>query len=247
MSRHPLRSVQFEIRGGCAHLRLSRPDRYNALDIATLAELAVTLDENANTHLPLIISGEGEVFSLGCDVRELAGFSTESAATYSRLGQQAVRTLEAWPAVTIAHLRGYALGTGLELALGCDLLIGEPGVRLGLPGLAWALVPCLGGLRRLHQRVGAEVSRDLFLRGQVLDGASAKDVGLLDRIVGPDADLTPLIETVNDFTPSAVAAIRDLRLRHHGPADAHSEAIEADMFAQSFANGECQRRLRSLL
>lgn len=247
MARQPLCSVQFEISGGCARLRLCRPDHYNALDISTLAELSVTLEEAAGTHLPLILSGEGHVFSLGCDVRELAGFSTESAATYSRLGQQAVRILESWPGVTIAHLTGYALGTGLELALGCDLLVGEAGVRIGLPGLAWALVPCLGGLRRLHQRVGPEISSDLFLRGQMLDAEGGLKTGLLDRIVGGNDDLDLLAASVSDFSPSAVMAIRDLRLRHHGPADATSEAIEAELFAQSFTNGECQRRLRSLL
>lgn len=247
MSRQPLHSVAWQISDGCARLQLCRPDRYNALDIATLAELTVTLEEAASTHLPLILSGEGRNFSLGCDVRELAGFSPEAAATYSRLGQQAVRVLESWPGVTIAHLTGYVLGTGLELALGCDLLVGEPGVRLGLPGLAWAMVPCLGGLRRLHQRVGPTVSSDLFLRGQVLDAEGALHAGLLDRIAPIDDNLSTLVASVTDFTPSAVAAIRDLRLRHHGPTDPSSETIEADLFAQAFANGECQRRLRSLL
>lgn len=247
MARQPRCSVQFEISGGCARLRLCRPEHYNALDISTLAELSVTLEEAAGTHLPLILSGEGHVFSLGCDVRELASFSTESAATYSRLGQQAVRILEAWPGVTIAHLSGYALGTGLELALGCDLLVAEPGIRIGLPGLAWALVPCLGGLRRLHQRVGPEISCDLFLRGQMFDAETALKTGLLDRILTNEDDLPLLAAAVADFSPSAVKAIRELRLRHHGPADATTEAIEAELFAQSFTNGECQRRLRSLL
>jgi enoyl-CoA hydratase len=247
MPRQPLCSVQFEFSSGCARLRLCRPDHYNALDISTLAEILVILEEAAGMQMPLVLSGEGQVFSLGCDVRELAGFSTESAATYSRLGQQVVRTLESWPGVTIAHLTGYALGTGLELALGCDLLVGAPGVRIGLPGLAWALVPCLGGLRRLHQRVGPEVSSDLFLRGHMLDAESALRAGLLSRIVLEDQEVTQLANSVTDFSASAVSAIRELRLRHHGPADASSETIEADLFAQSFTNGECQRRLRSLL
>jgi enoyl-CoA hydratase len=247
MPRQPLCSVHFEFSSGCARLRLNRPDHYNALDISTLAEMLVSLEEAAGMQAPLILSGEGQVFSLGCDVRELAGFSTESAATYSRLGQQVVRTLESWPGVTIAHLTGYALGTGLELALGCDLLVGAPGVRIGLPGLAWALVPCLGGLRRLHQRVGPEVSSDLFLRGQMLDAEGALRAGLLSRIALKPEEVTRLARSVADFSASAVSAIRELRLRHHGPADASSEILEAELFAQSFSNGECQRRLRSLL
>ena len=223
---------------------ISRPDHYNALDIGTLAELSVTIDALPRRHLPLVLEGEGRVFCLGADVRELANFTPQSAATYSRLGQQTVAALEAWPSVTVANLRGYALGTGLELALGCDVLAAEPGVRLGLPGLVWALVPCLGGMRRLAQRVGTATSSELLLRGLVLNGQTALAAGLVDRLVESPADLDRLIAEIGEFSPAAVAAIRDLRLRRHGPIDA---LAEAEMFAQPFASGECQRRLRNLL
>ncbi len=124
------------------------------------------------------------------------------------------------------------------------MLAGTRDLRVGLPGLAWALVPCMGGLRRLACRVTGEVSADLFLNGEVLDAASAHAKGLLDRVLDEDADLEQLCRDMREFSPEAVLALRDLRLRRHGPIDS---VVEARLFGQPFASGECQRRLRALL
>lgn len=238
---HPLHIVRAPDR---VSVRLHRVERCNALDLATLQELTVVLAEGDSLHRPLLLDGDGGTFSLGADVRELAGFSGEQAVAYSRLGQRAVQLLEAWPGVTIAHLENYALGTGLELALGCDVLIGHPAVRLGLPGLAWAMVPCLGGLRRLQQRIGAALAADLFLRGEMLDGEAALFAGLVDRLVDGPAGIEVVVAMAGEFGPGAVAAIRGLRLERQGQCD---PAVEAGLFADSFVSGECQRRLRTLL
>ncbi len=244
MSRATLQQVRIERSTELVRVRLARPDRYNVLDIETLAELAVVLESEPREAVPLVLEGEGAAFSLGVDIRELANFTAAAAATYSRLGQQAVAALEAWPGVTVAHLHGYCLGTGLELALGCDVLAGDLDVRLGLPGLAWALVPCLGGLRRLNHRIGPHLTGELFLRGVVLDAPQAMSAGLIDRLVADPGELDVFLDDLREFVPGAVRAIRDLRLRHYAPAD---PGVEADLFAQGFVLGECQRRLKSLL
>jgi enoyl-CoA hydratase/carnithine racemase len=222
-------------------LRLARPDRYNVLDMSTLASLAEALETNRRP-LPLLLDGEGDVFSVGGDIAELAGFRPDEAKAYSRLGQRVVAALESWPAVTVARISGYALGTGLELALGCDVLVGTSDVRLGLPGLAWALVPCLGGLRRMSCRLSSELCSELFLGGEVLEAAKALEVGLLDRV--SDAPLERFAAGFGEFTASAVSAIRGVRLDRQGRIDADSEA---ELFAQPFASGECQKRLKKLL
>jgi enoyl-CoA hydratase len=225
-------------------LRLCCPERFNVLDIGTLSDLSVTLETITGRDRPLLLRGDGDIFSLGSDIRELAHFTAESAATYSRLGQQIVAALEAWPGVTIAHLTGYALGTGLELALGCDVLVADPNVRIGLPGLVWGLVPCLGGLRRLHLRIGAERSQELFLHGQILNGHESHAAGLVDRVVDNEAELARCVAAQAEFPGSAVRAIRELRLDRLGRRDID---MDAELFAQPFTQGECQRRLRQLL
>ena len=248
MSRTHVRHVHCAVANTHVHLKLARPERHNALDLNTLAELAVVLEQTSemvrDRPRPLILDSEGPLFSLGVDVRELAGFTAPCAATYSRLGQSVVRALEAWPGVTVAYVRGYALGVGLELAVGCDVITAEREARLGLPGLAWALVPCLGGLRRLMRRVGPHVTRELFLRGEVLSGHHALEVQLVDRICSAHENPANLIRDLSDYSLSAIQAIRSLRLVGQACSDIE---VEAAFFSQPFYRGECQRRLRDLL
>jgi enoyl-CoA hydratase len=225
-------------------LRLSRPERYNAIDSGTLRSLAALLDDHHHSNLPLIIEGESESFSVGADISELSRSDAPRALAYSMLGHRVLQALERWPGVTIAALSGYALGVGLELALGCDVLVGRPNLKLGLPGLAWALVPCMGGLRRIACRVSETFSSDLFLNGDVLDAEQALAHGLIDRLALDGGDIEGLARDMGEYTPSAVAAIRGMRLARQGVIDA---ALGARMFAQPFVNGECQRRLRQLL
>jgi enoyl-CoA hydratase/carnithine racemase len=105
-------------------------------------------------------------------------------------------------------------------------------------------MPCLGGLRRLSGRLDRDQCADLFLGGEVLDGRQGHLLGLIDRVVEDVAEAEELARSNRPWTPSAVEAIRDLRLRRQGAIDF---STEADLFAESFASGECQRRLRQLL
>ncbi len=229
---------------GTVRLRLCRTDRYNAIDTCTLHDLIDALQSARADGGVLVIEGEGGIFSVGPDITELVSLTKESAHAFSLLAHEVMDEIERWPGVTIAHLTGYALGSGLELALGCDVIVATQDLKLGLPGLAWAMVPCMGGLRRLSCRVPAEYSSDLFLKGEVLKAEAAWSIGLIDRILERHDDLDHLSEEMAQFSPEAVAAIRDLRLHRQGVID---KVAEASFFAQPFASGECQRRLRALL
>lgn len=223
-------------------IRLTRPERYNALDLATLQALHEVLEKPV--PMPLVIEGDAGIFSVGADIAELASFSGEQAAAFSRLAHAVIAKLEAWPAPTVALLEGYCLGAALELALGCDVLVGTSELRLGMPGLAWAMVPCAGGLRRLARRVPPDTTSRLFLNGEVIDGTEAVRLQLLDRLLEDPAPLVLLTHELGLWTPSAVAAVRSIRLERQGREDA---AADAALFAQPFASGECQRRLKQLL
>jgi enoyl-CoA hydratase/carnithine racemase len=155
-----------------------------------------------------------------------------------------VDALERWPGVTVAHLHGFALGAGLELALGCDVVAGQGAVQVGLPGLVLGLLPGFGSLDRLRLRLGAERCRRLFLHGDMLTGPQAVEWGLLDRMVADEGEVVALAHQLGEFGPGAVAAIRSLRLVQRSPAATDDLAM---LFAAPFASGECQRRLRKLM
>jgi enoyl-CoA hydratase/carnithine racemase len=243
MSTVSTRLIHIERTRTCVRLRLGRPEHYNALDSLTLHSLQAFLTRRMEA-LPLVLEGDPEFFSVGADITELARLDSQQASAYSRLGHEVVQALESWPGVTIAHVSGYALGAGLELLLGCDVLVGSHNARMGLPGLAWALVPCMGGLRRLACRVSESFSADLFLCGDMLDAEQALESGLLDRLVHHDLEVTALAAEMADYSAQAVQAIRSLRLERQGLIDTR---VGSAMFSRPFANGECQKRLKQLL
>jgi len=244
MATVSIRRIKVERHSRYLSLSLNRPDRYNAIDSATLRGLAAQLDRARHDAVPLVLSGKAELFSVGADINELSSLTVEQAVIYSQLGHQVIEALEAWPGVTIAHLSGYALGAGLELALGCDVITAMPDVRIGLPGLAWALVPCMGGLRRMACRAGERFSSELFLQGAVLGAEQSLREHLIDRIVTDDTQVVTLARDMSDYSTSAVQAIRSLRLERQGRIDSQTGSR---MFSLPFASGECQRRLKALL
>lgn len=225
-------------------IQIDRPDRLNAIDAKTFASLILTLREARAEGKPLLLTGSRRLFSIGADVRELVEGTTDSAARYSLRGQRVVAELERWPAPTMALLRGHCLGAGLELALGCDVIAAAPDVQVGLPGLAFALLPCLGGMRRLAARTRSDLAGELFLGGQVLDAQSALKAGIIDRLVDGPRELAQVLRGLRSWTPNATAAVRAIRLERQGPINPR---WEAGCFARPFLAGECQRRLRALL
>jgi enoyl-CoA hydratase/carnithine racemase len=227
-------------RPGCVRLRIGEPDRHGILGAGSLLGLVAALAPDRRRPLPLVLEGDPGCFSIGYDSGELRRFDATAAIAYSRLGHQSVDALEQWPGVTIALVRGPCLGPGLELALGCDLILAGPGARFGLPGLAFGLMPCMGGLRRLHARCGPAVVRDLFLAGRILGPRQARQAGLADRVIGPSLDAEACAHRWGRWDPASVHAIRGIRLHRIGHIAA---GAEADLFAQGFASGECQRRL----
>ncbi len=235
--------VKVERADGICRVRLCRGERYNALDRATLTALAQVLA----TPFPgeaLLLEGEGGVFSVGPDIAELVAWDAVCARSFSLLAHEVIDALERWPGVTIARMNGFALGSGLELALGCDVLVADPELRAGLPGLAWALVPCMGGLRRLACRVGPGLGSELFLSGDILDAHGARGMNLVDRVCADEREILQLAHDLAEFSSTAVDAIRGLRRDRHGAIDADAEAA---LFAQPFVSGETQKRLRELL
>ncbi|MBA3685040.1 MAG: enoyl-CoA hydratase/isomerase family protein [Planctomycetes bacterium] len=242
MARSKCAAIRVTRRAGVTAVRLSRAERYNALDNASLQGLADVLEQP--TAGPLVLSGEGDIFSVGPDIDELSRLDGAGARTYSLLAHRVCDLLERWPGVTIAHIAGYCLGSGLELALACDVVAGQSGLRIGMPGLAWAMVPCMGGLARLGARVAAGTTSRLFLNGDVLEAPEAERLRLIDRQVGSSAEVDDLARDMAEWSPSAVTAIRSLRLARRLRIDVETEAA---LFAQPFATGECQKRLKELL
>ena len=223
-------------------LRLHHPGHGNSIDTAMLVSLLTALEAPLPARA-LVIEGAGPCFSAGYSLGELQRFDGTAAAAFCRLAHQAVGVIERWPGVTLALVRGPCLGPGLELALACDLIVATPGAQFGLPGLAFGLMPCAGGLRRIAARCPPQVMRDIFLNGSTYRSGQARSAKLVDRVVPAASAPERLVQRWGRWDESSVMAIRSLRLARQGRDEI---ALEADLFSAGFLSGDIQDRIATL-
>jgi 3-hydroxyacyl-CoA dehydrogenase/enoyl-CoA hydratase/3-hydroxybutyryl-CoA epimerase len=162
----------------------------NVLSGEVVRELAEKLKEVAALRpIGMIVqSGKRNGFIAGADIKEFSGIrSPAQGYELVRAGQSVMQQLEDLPFPTVAAVRGFALGGGLELALACTYRVGadEAALSLGLPEVLLGIHPGFGGTVRSVQLIGVRPALELMLKGRPLKGALALRVGLLDELVPP--------------------------------------------------------------
>jgi len=162
----------------------------NTLSAAVLEELRAMLAELAATPPKGLVvrSGKDSGFIAGADIDEFGQLKTlDDATALIRRGWDVFNQLSNAPYPTLALVRGFCLGGGLELALACRyrVVVDEPGTRLGLPEVMLGIVPGWGGIRRLPRLAGAPAALDLLLTGRTVDARRAKKLGIADECVPP--------------------------------------------------------------
>jgi enoyl-CoA hydratase/carnithine racemase len=151
----------------------------------------------------LVVIGEGRAFSSGIDTSLFSDGSVSDDGlgkepTPKRhddpvvdsilTGQDAYTWLEEAPFATIAAIRGYALGAGLQLALACDIRMVAEGTQLGLLEFTYGIIPDLGGTQRLPRLVGAGKAKELIFTAARIDAEEAMRIGIAERVV-PEPEL----------------------------------------------------------
>ena len=162
----------------------------NTLSKATLAELNEVLDrlDRERPKGLVIRSAKASGFIAGADVDEFGDIhDAQFARALVERGWNTFERLAHVPYPTLALVRGFCLGGGLELALACRyrVVVDEPSTRLGLPEVMLGIVPGWGGIRRLPRLVGGPAALDLLLTGKTVDARKAKKLGLADECVPP--------------------------------------------------------------
>ncbi|MGH9040450.1 MAG: enoyl-CoA hydratase/isomerase family protein [Acidimicrobiia bacterium] len=218
----------FERQGPVGWLRLNRPDKLNSWTFAMWRDIAKLGSELvADPELrALVVIGEGRAFSSGIDTSnfnpaQAGGLFTEagSGGPAETTGEDRLVTaitdiqgcytwLAEAPYPTIAAVRGYALGAGMQLALACDLRIVARGTKLGLPEHRYGLLPDLGGLYWLPRVVGPAKAKELIWTGDQIDAEEAYRIGLANRLVDDDEleiEVGKLAETLAAQPPIAVS------------------------------------------
>jgi len=235
---------------GVAVLRLNRPDRLNALNMAVRENLASHFTELAadDSVRCVVITGDEKAFAAGADVTELAARTpTDEAFAKSRAAWAA---LEGYRRPIIAAVNGFALGGGCELAMHCDIIIAGEGAKLGQPEVKLGIMPGAGGTQRLVRAVGKFAAMRLLLTGDLLSAADALRLGLVSEVVA-DARVLPhaleIATRIAALPPIAVAAIKQVVLRGADlPLDV-ALRLEGESFQALFATEDRTEGMRAFL
>ena len=188
--------ISLTIDGTIGQLRIARPEKLNALDVAMLDDLATRCREieHHDDIRVVVLSGKGKAFSAGGDIEAWSAESPERFGRHwVRDGHAVFDALARLRQPVIAVLDGHALGGGLELAACADIRIAEEHVKIGQPESGLGIVPGWSGTQRAVRRFGAQTVRRMALFGEVLAAEEALKLGIIDKLVpsgaGPSAAL----------------------------------------------------------
>src|SRR6476659_2671435 len=186
----PFEFLTLEVADRVATLTINRPDKLNALNDATIAELGHAIDQIRidDSIGGVILTGAGRAFIAGADISELSGQSPFLGKARARAGQDVFRRFETCPKPVIAAVNGFALGSGCELAMACHVRIASDAAKFGQPETKLGILPGYGGSQRLARLVGKGRALQLLMTGEMIDAAEAYRIGLVNRVV-PAAEL----------------------------------------------------------
>jgi len=229
-------NLLYEESGPIARITINRPDVLNALNRATIEELAGAVEEAGRGAdiRAVILTGAGEkAFVAGADIRELSTLDAIAARKFARRGQHVFHQIAWLGKPVIAAVNGYALGGGCELALACHIRIGSTKARLGQPEVKLGVIPGWGGTQRLPRLVGLGRALEIMLSGDPIGADEALRIGLLNRVVEAD-QLLPTCEQlaakIAEQGPVAVKLTIDSAQRGLDGTLTNGTLLEADAF-----------------
>lgn len=239
--------------GAIGVLKINRPKSLNALNPATVKELASCLEavRHDSSIRCLIVTGEGDrAFVAGADISAMVTMTATEGHAFSELGLGVLRKLETLPIPVIAAVNGFALGGGTELALACDLIIAADKAKFGQPEINLGIIPGFGGTQRLARRIGLPRARELIYSGDMIDAETALRYGLVNKVV-------PLADLMNEATALAQKlaakppiAIRQAKAAVNAGIDMDLDngcRFENEAFALTFATEDKKEGMEAFL
>lgn len=221
--------VSVTLTDGIADVRLTRPDKRNALDLAMFDAL-MAAGEQVKT-MPgvraVVLSGAGKSFCAGLDMASMQGLAAsgdgggadqdgprglgEIDGRITHRGQQVCWVWQEVAVPVVAAVHGHALGGGLQLALGADIRVVHPDTQLSLREVYWGLTPDMTGSLTLARLVRADVLKDLMFSARIFDGREALELGVATRLSDdPYAAAHALASGYAERSPVAVRAAKTL-------------------------------------
>jgi len=248
----PYQHLTVSVQDRIATLTVNRPDKLNALNVATIGELGSAIDElqARDDVAAVILTGAGRAFVAGADISELAGQSALEGRRLARRGQEIFRRFETSAKPTLAAVNGFALGGGCELAMACQIRIASDAAKFGQPEVKLGLIPGYGGTQRLPRLVGRGRALQVLVTGEMIDAQEAYRIGLVNRVVAGDqllAAATAMIQQMLTNAPLGLAACIDVVDRGLGLPLDDALALEATQFGVLISTRDTAEGTRAFL
>jgi enoyl-CoA hydratase len=202
--------IIYEKDQGIATIKLNRPKVLNAMNKQLWLDVQTALeDAQKDSEIKvLVITGEGRAFSTGADLKESKTRTQEEYREYLEELQEASRKIIRFEKPTIAAVNGYALGSGYELALACDIRIAAEAAQIGSPE-ARVTSSITGGAFRLAQDlIGPGKAKELLFTGEYIDGKEAERIGLVNRAVPLEKLQEEVSEMAEKIAGSAAISLK---------------------------------------
>jgi enoyl-CoA hydratase/carnithine racemase len=232
-------TVIYEKDHGVARVTLNRPQALNAFSVRMRDDLyeimsAIKADDEVRV---VVFRGAGEkAFCAGADLREFLTAPSAVKARRIRMTRDLWRLFLSMPQPLIAALHGYVLGSGLEIALFCDLRIATPDVVFGLPEVGLGILPAAGGTQTLPRILGLSGALDMLLTGRRLSGQEAYDMRLVNRLVARDNLMKAsdeIAQKIASFDPAVVQMAKQALIKGMDMSLEHGLELELRLAAKA--------------
>ena len=251
--------VEVSKQGHVGIVTMNRPETLNALSSAVFADLLKAFDvvENDEEIYVVVVTGAGRSFVAGADISEMATMNVVEGKNFGDLGNQAMLRLERMEKPTIAAINGFALGGGCELAMCCDIILaagpnaeGKGGAKFGQPEVGLGITPGFGGTQRMPRICGTAHAMELILTADTINAQQALEIGLVSKVVAPDALMDTALELANKIASKAQVAIRAAKqaVRYGIQCDISTAATyEALAFATCFGTEDQKDAMKAFV
>ena len=233
-------------------VKINRPEVLNAVNVETILEIEKAMHEfNDNKDiLVVIITGEGKSFVSGSDISKLAKMDSLQAREYSQIGQRVLSFIENMEKPVIAAVNGYALGSGCEIAMACDIRIASEKAKFGQPEVKLGIIPGHAGTQRLARLVGVGKAKELIFTGDIIDAQEALRIGLVNKVVEPESLLEEVKDLANKIIavgPTAVKLAKTVLNRGIDTNFTTASSYETEAFSLIFSTAEAKEGMKAFL
>ena len=212
----PTERVQVRLQGPALHIVFNNPARHNALSVDMWGALPALLAQAAQDERVrlVVFSGAGDkAFVSGADISQFEDHraALEAVAQYEALAEAALMAIEHCSKPTLACIRGWCIGGGVNVAIACDIRLAASNAQLSIPAARLGLGYRTSALKNLVDLIGVGAAKDLFYTARRIDGSQAQQLGLISRCCAPDelpALLDDYITQIGDNAPLTIRAAK---------------------------------------